>query len=113
LLTVASTDDDTRRKIHEETRRAYEQKDKLIVPTSADWLLASRILFWLTQRRKQRAGGRTPPLKTGASQQMMLDALIAVSARQVGATVVAEDYDDYEAIRYYCKFKLRPASDYF
>jgi hypothetical protein len=44
---------------------------------------------------------------------MMLDALIAVSARRVGATVITEDYDDDEAIRYYCKFKLKRASDYF
>lgn len=75
---TASASDDTRRKIHEETRQAYEKKSKLIVPTAEDWLLASRILFWLTRRRKQRAGGKTPPLKPGASQQMMLDALIAV-----------------------------------
>jgi hypothetical protein len=90
---TASAGDDVRRKIHEETSRAYEKKGGLIAPAAEDWLLASRILFWLTRRRRQRASGKTPPLKTGASQQMLLDALIAVSARRADATVITKDYD--------------------
>ncbi len=95
------------------TRRSHEKHGTLIVPTSEDWLLASRILYCLTQRRKKGAGGKLPPQKPGASQQMMLDALIAVSARRAGAMVVTEDYDDFKAIQYYCKFKLKRGSDYF
>jgi predicted nucleic acid-binding protein len=110
---TASAADDSIRKAHEATRRAYEQQGKLIVPTAEDWLLASRILFWLTQSRKKRAGGKAPPLKPSASQRMMMDALIAVSARRVGATVVTDDYDDFKAIQYYCQVRLRRGSDYF
>ena len=73
----------------------------------------SRILFWLTQRRKKGAGGKLPPQKPGASQQMMLDALIAVSARRAGALVVTEDYDDFKAVQYYCHFKLKRGREYF
>lgn len=109
----ASANDDSVRKAHEATRHAYEQKGKLIVPTTEDWLLASRILFWLTRGRKQRAGGKAPPQKAGASQRMMLDALIAVSTRRVGATLVTNDYDDFKAIQHYCPVKLRRGSDYF
>jgi hypothetical protein len=40
---TANAGDDVRRKIHEETRRAYEKKDRLIVPTAEGRLaLASR-----------------------------------------------------------------------
>ena len=99
----------------DETRLRHERQGTLIVPTSEDWLLASRVLGWLTQRRKKSAGGKLPPQKPGASQQMMpnsMDALIAVSARRTGALVVTEDYDDFKAIQYYCQFRLKRGSDY-
>ena len=44
---------------------------------------------------------------------MMLDALIAVSARRAGAMVVTTDYDDFKAIQYYCRLKLKRGSEYF
>ena len=109
----ASAADDSIRKDLEAIRRTHEQEDTLIVPTAEDWLLASRVLFWLTTGRKKKAGGQTPPLKPGASQRMMLDALIAVSARRVSATVVTNDWDDFKAIQYYCHVKLTRGSDYF
>ena len=110
---LAHAADESIRKDLETTRRRHEKQNTLIVPTSEDWLLASRVLYWLTHRRKKVAGGKLPPQKPGASQQMMMDTLIAVSARRVGATVVTNDYDDFEAIQYYCKVKLIRGSDYF
>lgn len=110
---IASASDDSKRKVYEGIRREHEKGDTFIVPSSEDWLLASRVLFWLTHRRKKAAGGKLPPQKPGASQQMMMDALIAVSARRVGAIVVTNDYDDFEAIQYDCKVKLIRGSDYF
>lgn len=83
------------------------------MPTAEDWLLASRILFWLSQSRKKRAGGQVHPLKLGASQRMMMDALIAVGAKRANAAVVTNDWDDYKAIQYYCKVRLVRGSDYF
>jgi predicted nucleic acid-binding protein len=44
---------------------------------------------------------------------MFLDALIAVSARRAGATVVTNDYDDFKAIHYYCPVKLIRGADFF
>ena len=92
---------------------AYEREDRLIVPNSSDWLMASKVLYWLTQKRKKRAGGKSPPLKPGASQRMALDALIAVSARRHKTTVVTVNYSDCEAIRYYCAVQVVKASDFF
>ena len=111
-LTAGARDDSTR-KVFEAMRRDYEKLDALIVPTSDDWLTASRILFWLSHGRKKKAGGRAPSLVYGASQRMIIDALIAVSARRVNAVVVTDDWDDFKAIQYYCKVKLKRGSDFF
>jgi predicted nucleic acid-binding protein len=110
---VASANDDSEMNRWAAARRAFEKEERLIVPTSADWLLASKVLYWLTQKRKKRAGGKSPPLKTGASQRMALDALIAVSARRHRAAVVTVNWSDFEAIRYYCDVNVIKASDYF
>lgn len=110
---IASASDDSKRKAHENSRRVHEKNGTLIVPTAEDWLFASRILFWLSQKRKKQAGGQTPPQKMGASQRMMMDALIAVSARREDVVVVTNDWDDYKTIQYYCKVKLKRGGDYF
>jgi predicted nucleic acid-binding protein len=110
---MASATDDSELKRWTAAWDAYEREDRLIVPTSADWLMASKVLYWLMQTRKKRAGGKSPPLKTGASQRMALDALIAVSARRHKATVVTVNYSDFEAIRYYCNVEVIRASEFF
>jgi predicted nucleic acid-binding protein len=111
-LTAGATDDSTR-KVFEAMRRDYDRLDALIVPTSDDWLTASRVLFWLSKGRKKKSGGMPPRLLPGASQRMFLDALIAVSARRMSATVVTEDWDDFKAIQYYCDVKLKRGADFF
>jgi predicted nucleic acid-binding protein len=111
-LTAGAPDDSTR-KDYEAMRRRYGNGGGLIVPTDDDWLTASRILFWLSRGRKKSAGGKTAKLIPGASQRMFLDALIAVSARRAGATVVSNDYEDFKAIQYYCPVKLLRGSDFF
>lgn len=110
---AAGAADDSIRKLYETMRREADQDNALIVPTSDDWQTASRVLFWLSQGRKKRAGGRAPKLVAGASQRMFLDALIGVSARRAGATVVTNDYEDFKAIQYYCPFKLKAGSQFF
>ncbi|MGH9802034.1 MAG: hypothetical protein ACRD82_16855, partial [Blastocatellia bacterium] len=110
---IASANDDSARKLYETIRHRHAENGSLIVPTGEDWLLASRVLFWLTRRRKKSAGGQLPPQQTGAAQRMMMDALIAVSARRVGATVITDDWEDFKSIQYYCKVKLVRGSEYF
>jgi predicted nucleic acid-binding protein len=110
---MASANDDSEMNRWAAAQRAFEKEERLIVPTSADWLMASKVLYWLMQKRKKRAGGKSPPLKTGASQRMALDTLIAVSARRHKATVVTVNWGDFEAIRYYCDVNVIKASDYF
>ena len=110
---TASAIDESRRKVYEALRREFAKDDALIIPTEADWLTASRVLFWLSQERKKKARGKAPRLAAGASQRMFFDALIAVSARRVGATVVTDDWDDFKAIQRYCLVKLKRGSEFF
>jgi predicted nucleic acid-binding protein len=98
---MASANDESERKMYEAMRAVHEKEGTLIVPTSEDWLMAGRVLYWLTKGRKKKAGGKAPKLIPGASQNMALDALIAVSAKRAGAAVVTENYDDFKVIGYY------------
>jgi predicted nucleic acid-binding protein len=109
---TAGAADDSARKVFEAMRRDALKHDALIVPAD-DWLTASRVLYWLSRGRKKKAGGKSPRLVPGASQRMFLDALIAVSSRRAGATVVTNDWDDFKAIQYYCPVKLIRGSDFF
>jgi predicted nucleic acid-binding protein len=111
LIAAANDDSEVSRWIA--TSRASQKENRLIVPNSADWIMASKVLYWLMQKRKKKAGGKSPPLKPGASQRMAHDALIAVSARRHKATVVTVNWDDFEAIQYYVNVKVVKASDYF
>ena len=110
---TASAKDDSQRKVYERLFRYYQQDNSLIVPDENDWLLASRILFWLTQGRRRTSKGKLRRLPTGMAQRMALDVLIAVSSRRWRATVVTENYDDFKTIQRYCKTKIAKASDFF
>jgi predicted nucleic acid-binding protein len=112
LELIASAKDESTLKQYERLRKVYEKDDTLIVPNSEDWLLASKILYWLEQGRKKKAGGKSPPKKRGATQNMAVDALIAVTARRYNAIVITENWDDFKAIQYYCNVKLMRGKDF-
>jgi len=110
---TASARDDSQRKTNDKLFRQYQEDNSLIVPDENDWLLASRILYWLTQSRRRSLKGKLKRLPTGVSQRMALDVLIAVSARRWKATVVTENWDDFKAIQRFCSTKVVKASDFF
>jgi predicted nucleic acid-binding protein len=110
---TASARDDSQRKLYERLFRQYQNDNSLIAPDENDWLLASRILFWLTQSRRRTLKGKLKRLAAGVSQSIALDALIAVSARRWKATVVTENWEDFKAIQRYCNTKIVRASDFF
>ena len=112
LELMASAKDESTLKQYERLRKAYEKDDTLIVPNTEDWLLSSKILYWLEQGRKKKSGGKSLPKKRGITQSMALDALIAVSARRYNAVVVTENWDDFRAIQYYCNVKLMRGKDF-
>src|ERR1041385_2431111 len=93
LELMASAPDDSLRKIYEGLFLDFERDNKLIVPNEVDWLFASKILYWLTHRRRRVEGGRLRQLAPGMSQRMALDALLAASARRLEAAVVTDNWD--------------------
>jgi predicted nucleic acid-binding protein len=113
LELTASATDDSERKRYEALARDYRKDNSLIIPSFEDWLLASKVLYWLTQERRRHAKGRAPRLNPGASQRMALDALIATSARSWRTTVITDNWDDFRAIQRYCNFKLIRSTDFF
>lgn len=113
LELLANAADESERRRYEVLQQAYVKDDSLIVPNADDWLLSSKVLYWLTRERRRRAGGKLPRMKPGATQRMVLDALIAASARRWNATVVTENWDDFKAIQRYCKVKIVRGSQFF
>jgi len=110
---MLSAKDDTERRVYERVYRDCQHDESLIVPNDADWLLASKILFWLTRRRRRVEGGRLRRLDPGMSQRMAMDALLATSARRRQAAIVTENWNDFKAIQHFCNVKLIKASDFF
>jgi hypothetical protein len=53
LELTASARDDSQRKFFENLFRHYQSDESLIIPNEADWLLASKILYWLSHQRRR------------------------------------------------------------
>lgn len=106
LELIRSAPDETAFKKHLAARNQFLKDDALIIPNSEDWLMAGKVLYWIEQGKKKANKGNAPKKRPGETQTMVMDALIAVSARRYKATVVTENISDFEAIRYYCDFKL-------
>lgn len=75
--------------------RAYSAAGRLIVPSADVFLQAGALLPRL------RASGRDP-----RKASLVNDALIALSCRQIGATLYTADRSDFEAIRRLQDFSL-------
>ncbi len=109
----ASAQDNSRLKVYGRIFRDYQRDKSLIVPNEDDWLLASKVLYWVTQGRRGAGKGRLPRLAPGVSQRLALDTLIAVSARRWKAKVVTENWNDFAAIKRFCNVKVLKASEFF
>jgi|SRR5829696_2631822 len=110
---TAGARDKSERKFFEGIFGHYKKKGLLIVPNEDDWLLASKILFLLTQARRRSQQGKLRPLPPGASQRLALDVLIAVSARRWKAQVVTENWADFKTIQRYCNTTIIKATNFF
>lgn len=112
LELIGNAKDESSFKKFQALRKEYEKDGTLIIVNSDDWLLAGKILFWLEQGVKKGNLGKSPPKIPGATQRMALDVLIAVSARRYKAMVVTDNWNDFNAIKYYCDFKLMKGVDF-
>jgi len=110
---AANANDASHRKVYERLFKTYRNDNALIVPNEDDWMLASKVLYWLTQDRRKNSGGRLRKLLPGSSQRMALDTLLAVSARRWKTTVVTENWNDFKSIQRFCDVKIVKASLFF
>jgi len=77
--------------------RALERTGRVVAPTFQDWKEAGKLVARLTRKEP----GRKPKV-----QQMLNDILIALCARQIGATVFTFNREDFALIRRYKPFAL-------
>jgi predicted nucleic acid-binding protein len=72
---------------------------RIVTPEARAWERAGDILAQI-YRKEAHLRSKLPTLWN--------DLLIALSARQVGATVETEDIEDFALLRRYVRFDLRP-----
>lgn len=59
---IAGAIDSSELKEWEATAKRFENEDRLLIPTTEDWLLAGRVLNSLLRGLKSRPSGKTPKL---------------------------------------------------
>jgi len=92
--------DEAGRRIVVDLVTRFDRLGRVVVPSGGSWNDAGDILARLAQRE--------PGLRTKV-RTLWNDALIALSARQIGATVVTENLDDFRLLQRYVRFKLEAA----
>lgn len=98
-LRAGALDDAGRRTVIELVRR-FERLGRVVVPTAGSWNDAGDVLAKIARRE--------PGFRTKV-RGLWNDALIALSARQIGATLVTENLDDFGLLRRYVRFELESA----
>lgn len=112
LELIAGASGTTRFKQLQQLRKAYLNENLLITPNADDWLMAGKILYWLEQGARKKNLGKARPKKSGATQRMALDVLLAVSTRRHKVTLITDNWRDFHAIKYYCDFKLASGAEF-
>ena len=96
-LRAGATNERARRAVDHFTRWAH-RVGRVVTPSAASWERAGDVLSAIRQR-EPRLRSKLPSLWN--------DLLIALCARQVGATVITADVDDFALLRRYLQFQLR------
>ena len=96
-LLVNAVGDETSELLHQFTK-PMEQAGRIISPTFNNWLEASEIVTRIGTKEKNLRS-KLPSL--------LNDILIALCARQIGATVITYNKEDFLLIRRHKEFRLR------
>ena len=92
--------DEAGRTIVVDLLKRFDRLGRVVVPTAGSWDDAGDLLA--------RIARREPGLRTKV-RSLWNDALIALSARQIGARVVTENLRDFRLLHRYVRFELEPA----
>jgi predicted nucleic acid-binding protein len=95
-LLAGATDEAARRAVHHFVRRAHQVR-RVLTPGANTWERAGSYLGTI-RRSEPHLRSKIPTLWN--------DLLIALCARQVGATVVTHNAQDFELLRRYVPFQL-------
>lgn len=98
-LRAGALDEAGRRAVIELVKR-FERLGRVVTPTAGSWNDAGDVLA--------RIARREPEFRTKV-RGLWNDALIALSARQIGATLVTENLHDFGLLRRYVRFDLQAA----
>ena len=90
--------DEPARRLVDQLVRRFERVRRIVVPTAASWYGVGDVLAKLIRRE---------PAMRAKVRGLWNDALIAMSARQIGATVVTGNVDDFTLLRRYVRFEMR------
>jgi predicted nucleic acid-binding protein len=92
--------DETGRTLVRNLVSRFERLGRVVIPTYGSWNEAGDILARIVRRE--------PAFRTKA-RGLWNDALIALSARQIGATVVTENLQEFRLLHRYVRFGLEAA----
>jgi len=110
---VAGASDRTELKRLEAVRKQYEKENRILVPTGDDYFRAGKIMNSLLHNLKTQTGGKIPKLHPNRIQKMFRDTLIAVSVHRTHALLITDNMKDFEAVRRYCKVRIKAGRDFF
>jgi len=91
--------DQTGRSVVLELTDRFDRLGRVVTPEARSWSLAGDVLGDIRRRE---------PGMRGKIASLWNDALIALSARQIGAAVVTGNVGDFELLRRFVRFDLEP-----
>lgn len=91
--------DQTGRSVVLELTDRFDRLGRVVTPEARSWSLAGDVLGDIRRRE---------PGMRDKIARLWNDALIALSARQIGAAVVTGNVEDFELLRRFVRFELEP-----
>ena len=91
--------DQTGRSVVLELTKRFDRLGRVVTPEARSWSLAGDVLGDIRRRE---------PGMRDRIARLWNDALIALSARQIGASVVTGEVGDFELLRRFVRFDLEP-----
>lgn len=97
-LLAGAIDQKRERLVEESLIQPFERRGRVLVPSFAAWKGAGRILSQLVNRKLMSPGG--------FKRSFLNDCVLAASCREVGATLVTLNREDFELIRKVLRFEF-------
>jgi len=97
-LLAGAIDQHRERLVEESLIQPFERRGRVLVPSFAAWKGAGRILSQLVNRKLMSPGG--------FKRSFLNDCVLAASCREVGATLVTLNREDFEIIRKVLRFEF-------